>query len=147
MAQHYIKVGVTGAVLAMTFGFLFLSTLREGTEYFVKVQEVAPDRAAWRGRPIQLQGYVVPGSIRWKPGSLEYQFRIQNDPPRALQSESRDLIEVSYTGVVPDTFKAEADVVLRGQFTATGFEVVPNGIVAKCPSKYEAVARSTSTGS
>jgi len=39
---------------------------------------------------------------------------------------------------VPDTFKDDAEVVLKGTLTPHGFEVEPNGVMAKCPSKYEA---------
>jgi len=38
---------------------------------------------------------------------------------------------------VPDTFKDEAEVVLKGKLTPTGFHTDPNGVTAKCPSKYE----------
>jgi cytochrome c-type biogenesis protein CcmE len=38
---------------------------------------------------------------------------------------------------VPDTFKDEAEVVLKGTLTPGGFTVEPNGVMAKCPSKYE----------
>jgi cytochrome c-type biogenesis protein CcmE len=47
--------------------------------------------------------------------------------------------------VVPDTFKdrpgEEAEVVLKGQLTPSGFHVDPNGVTAKCPSKYEAAKK------
>jgi cytochrome c-type biogenesis protein CcmE len=50
-------------------------------------------------------------------------------------------INATYRGTVPDTFKdtpgMEAEVVMRGRLTADGFHVEPNGIMAKCPSKYE----------
>jgi len=46
-------------------------------------------------------------------------------------------VEASYTGIVPDTFKGEAEVVLRGRLTNAGFHTDPNGVVAKCPSKYQ----------
>jgi cytochrome c-type biogenesis protein CcmE len=42
-----------------------------------------------------------------------------------------------YTGVVPDTFKSDAEVVLKGMLSKDGFAVQPNGVMAKCPSKYE----------
>ena len=37
----------------------------------------------------------------------------------------------------PDTFKDEAEVVLKGKLSPDGFHVDPNGVMAKCPSKYE----------
>jgi cytochrome c-type biogenesis protein CcmE len=60
---------------------------------------------------------------------------VQNNPPGSI--ESGHVVEVSYTGIVPDTFKAGAEVVLRGRFAADGFHTAPDGVVAKCPSKYE----------
>jgi cytochrome c-type biogenesis protein CcmE len=47
---------------------------------------------------------------------------------------------------VPDTFKGEAEVVLRGKLTTSGFHTDPNGVVAKCPSKYEAQAAAGAPG-
>jgi cytochrome c-type biogenesis protein CcmE len=47
-------------------------------------------------------------------------------------------VQASYTGVVPDTFKDDAEVVLTGRLGPQGFEVEPNGVMAKCPSKYDA---------
>ncbi|HUU34761.1 MAG TPA: cytochrome c maturation protein CcmE, partial [Vicinamibacterales bacterium] len=48
------------------------------------------------------------------------------------------VVQASYTGVVPDTFQADAEVVLKGVLSPEGFAVHPNGVMAKCPSKYEA---------
>ena len=46
----------------------------------------------------------------------------------------------SYTGIVPDTFKDGSEVVLKGHLEPDGFAVEPNGVMAKCPSKYDAPA-------
>lgn len=143
MTHRYIKVGLTIAVLASAFAGLMWSTLREGTEYFKHVDEVMVDRTAWEGKPLQLHGYVVPGSILVKQSTLEYKFKVQNNPARS--GEAGHVVEASYKGVVPDTFKDEAEVVLRGRLTSDGFHTDPNGVVAKCPSKYEAKAAGTSS--
>jgi cytochrome c-type biogenesis protein CcmE len=45
---------------------------------------------------------------------------------------------------VPDTFQNEAEVVLYGRLAPDGFHTDPNGVIAKCPSKYEA-AKSAAT--
>jgi cytochrome c-type biogenesis protein CcmE len=47
-------------------------------------------------------------------------------------------VAATYTGVVPDTFKSDSEVVLKGTLSSEGFAVAPNGVMAKCPSKYEA---------
>jgi len=54
------------------------------------------------------------------------------------------VVDASYTGIVPDTFQNEAEVVLYGRLGPDGFHTDPNGVIAKCPSKYEA-AKSAET--
>jgi cytochrome c-type biogenesis protein CcmE len=138
MQHRYIKIAATTVVLVLAFAGLLWSTLRDAAEYFKNVNEVTANRQAWEGKPMQLHGYVVRGSLLQKRDSLEYKFKIQNNPARA--SEPGDAVDVSYTGIVPDTFKEEAEVVLKGRLASDGFHTVPNGVVAKCPSKYEAAA-------
>ena len=136
MRHRYIKIGATVAVLGLAFAGLLAATLREGTEYFKHVDEVMVNRQAWEGKKLQLHGYVVPGSIYRKRDSLDYRFKVQNNPARG-SAGSGGVVDVSYTGLVPDTFKDEAEVVLRGRLTPHGFDTDPNGVTAKCPSKYE----------
>jgi cytochrome c-type biogenesis protein CcmE len=136
MAHRYIKITITTLVLMSAFGFLMWTTLRDGAEYFKNVDEVMADRPTWEGKTLQLHGYVIPGSISFRPKTLEYHFKVQNNPIR--EGEPGGVVAVDYTGIVPDTFKGEADVVLKGRMTAEGFHTDPNGVIAKCPSKYEA---------
>jgi len=145
MTHRYIKIGVTALVLVLAFAGLMWSTLRDGTEYFKHVDEVMTNPQAWEGKRLQLHGYVVPGSLYVKPSTLEYRFKVQNNPARSGQSGG--VVDATYTGIVPDTFKDEAEVVLKGQLTSTGFHTDPNGVMAKCPSKYEAAGKSASAGS
>lgn len=140
MAHRYIKIGITALVLASAFGFLMWTTLQNGTEYFKHVDEVVADRQSWEGKPLQLHGYVIPGSIAQRPNTLDWRFKIQNNPIRA--GEPGNVMTVTYSGIVPDTFKGEAEVVLHGKLTAEGFHTDPNGVIAKCPSKYEAASGS-----
>jgi cytochrome c-type biogenesis protein CcmE len=136
MTHRYIKIGATSVVLVAAFSALLWSTLQDGTQYFKHVDEVMSDRQQWEGKPMQLHGYVVPGSILRKRDTLEYRFKVQNNPARS--SQSGHVVDASYTGIVPDTFQSEAEVVLHGRLGPDGFHTDPNGVVAKCPSKYEA---------
>ena len=140
MTHRYIKIAITSLVLVSAFGFLMWTTLRDGAEYFKHVDEVIADRQAWEGKPLQLHGYVIPGSILQRPNTLDYRFKVQNNPIRA--GEPGGVVTVTYSGIVPDTFKGEAEVVLKGRLTPDGFHTDPNGVIAKCPSKYEAAAGS-----
>jgi cytochrome c-type biogenesis protein CcmE len=71
---------------------------------------------------------------------LDWRFKIQNNPIRA--GEPGNVMTVTYSGIVPDTFKGEAEVVLHGKLSTEGFHTDPNGVIAKCPSKYEAASGS-----
>jgi cytochrome c-type biogenesis protein CcmE len=140
MSHRYIKLTLTALVLVLAFAGMMWTTLREGTEYYKNVDEVLPQAQQWSGKQLQLHGYVVPGSIMRKRDSLDWRFKVQNNPARAAGA-SGGVVEATYTGIVPDTFKdtpgSEAEVVLKGTLTADGFHTEPNGVMAKCPSKYE----------
>jgi len=144
MSHRYIKLILTALVLVLAFGGMMWTTLREGTEYFKNVDEVLPQAQQWSGKQLQLHGYVVPGSIMRKRDSLDWRFKVQNNPARAAGA-SGGVVEATYTGIVPDTFKDEAEVVLKGKLTPTGFHTDPNGVMAKCPSKYEEQAKLSAT--
>ena len=63
------------------------------------------------------------------------------------RDHARSVVDAAYTGVVPDTFKDEAEVVLKGRLTADGFHTEASGVMAKCPSKYDPNRKPTSAGS
>jgi cytochrome c-type biogenesis protein CcmE len=127
MKPKTIKIATTVAVFVLALSGLLYSSLSEGTAFYKDVDEVL-GQEAWHGKPLNLHGYVVEKSIMRKRDSLEYRFDVQN---------KGKVVSVSYTGVVPDTFKDGAEVLLKGRLTPHGFVVDPNGVVAKCPSKYE----------
>ena len=129
-----VRIVLTACVLVLSFGGLLWSTLREGTEYYKHVDEVMAQPEAWYGKRLQLHGFVVPDSIMRRPNALDYRFRIHSKGA---------VVPATYSGIVPDTFKDEAEVVLKGTLTPEGFQVSPNGVMAKCPSKYEAKPSST----
>lgn len=130
MTHRYIKIGATVAVLLAAFLGLLYSTLREGTEYYKHVDEVMVSPQSWEGKKLQLHGFVVPGSImRSRSDTFDWRFKVQN---------KGSVVDASYHGIVPDTFKDESEVVLKGRLTSDGrFQTDPNGVMAKCPSKYE----------
>lgn len=128
MKHKAVRIGLTTLVLALAFGGLLYSTLSEGTEYYKHVDEVMTDPQAWHGKNLQLHGFVVPNSIRRRPDSLDWRFDVQS---------KGQVVRASYSGIVPDTFKDDAEVVLKGTLSPDGFHVAPDGVMAKCPSKYE----------
>jgi cytochrome c-type biogenesis protein CcmE len=138
MTPKAIKIAVTAVVLVGALGGLFYTTLSSGTEYYIHVDEVMSDPAAWHGKKLQLHGFVVDKSILRRPNSLDYRFQVEN---------KGSVIHASYTGVVPDTFKGGSEVVLKGYLGPDGFSVERDGVMAKCPSKYEEQKRLGRPGS
>jgi cytochrome c-type biogenesis protein CcmE len=127
MSHKAAKIGVTTLVLATVFGVLLYTTLGESMQYYKYVDEVVGSQNDWSGKKLQVHGYVVPGSIGKKANALEYRFDIQRNGKT---------MRAFYTGIVPDTFKDDSEVVLTGVLTKEGF--MANDMTAKCPSKYEA---------
>jgi cytochrome c-type biogenesis protein CcmE len=129
MKSRAVKIGLTTVVLVLALGGLLYSTLREGTEYYMHVEEVLADPGHWQGKSLQVHGFVVKDSILRKRDSLEYRFKVQSKGAT---------LDATYAGIVPDTFKDESEVVLKGRLENGVLRVAPNGVMAKCPSKYEA---------
>ena len=128
MSHKAAKLGLTSVVLVLAFGGLLYTTLSEGTEYYKHVDEVLANPVTWQGKRLQLHGFVQ-GQPGRKRDSLEYQFDVH---------QNGKVIRAYYTGIVPDTFKADAEVVLKGRLAPDGtFLVEKDGVMAKCPSKYE----------
>jgi cytochrome c-type biogenesis protein CcmE len=128
MSQKAAKIGVTCVVLVLAFGGLLYSTLSEGTEYYKHVDEVMANPDAWQGKNLQLHGFVQGEPFRTRD-SFKWRFDVQN---------KGKVVRAYYTGIVPDTFKADSEVVLTGRLAADGtFQVAKDGVMAKCPSKYD----------
>jgi cytochrome c-type biogenesis protein CcmE len=125
MSHKVAKIGLTGLVLAVAFGALLYSTLGESAQYYKHVDEVMTQPAAWYGKALQVHGFAR--DIRRKRDSLDYSFEMVNNG---------QVVRATYTGIVPDTFKNDSEVVLSGTLGPDGFHAT--GMTAKCPSKYEA---------
>jgi len=133
MQSRLIKIIVSLLVVGGGTTYLLWSTKGQAFEYYKHVDEVVPDLSKWTGKPMQLHGYVVPGSIQKRlskeSGRLEYRFKEINCGQE---------IDVYYAGVVPDTFKDGAEVVVKGELDGSSFHSTE--VMAKCPSKYQASA-------
>jgi cytochrome c-type biogenesis protein CcmE len=131
MTHKLAKISVTAVVLLSALGGLFWYSLQQDTAYYKHVDEVMASPDQWHGKSLQLHGFVVKGTWKRKPDTLDYIFDVEN---------KGKVVRASYTGILPDTFKDEAEVVLKGRLTTNEhFAVDPNGVMAKCPSKYEEV--------
>jgi cytochrome c-type biogenesis protein CcmE len=126
-------VAFTGAV-----GYLLQASMGEGAEYYKHVDEVMADAGKFQGKRLKVHGHVVPGSIEQAKGTLMYRFKIETGKMSQPEPRKPAVISAAYTGLVPDTFKDGAEVVASGKLTHDNqLDVAPDGIMAKCPSKYD----------
>ena len=129
MPNKFAKIALTAVVLLSAIGGLLWYSLQQDTAYYKHVDEVMASPDAVEGQVAAAPRLRREGQWRQKKNTLEYQFKVENKGKVVL---------ASYTGVLPDTFKEEAEVVLKGRLTSNDhFAVDPNGVMAKCPSKYE----------
>jgi cytochrome c-type biogenesis protein CcmE len=128
MSQRSIRVALSAVVIVAAFGGLLSLSLGETAAYYKHVDEVMAAPEQWYDKNLQLHGHVVENSIERRPNTLDYRFRVH---------AKGHVVTATYTGIVPDTFKGGSEVVLRGRLAPHGFEVQPDGVMAKCPSKYE----------
>jgi cytochrome c-type biogenesis protein CcmE len=129
MSKKTARAVISGIVVLSALVLLLVVTVSEGAAYYKHVDEVMGNPSPWYGKAMQLHGFVVDDSIQKRPNSLDYRFKIKFGDA---------VVDARYSGIVPDTFKDASEVVLKGRLTPTGFEVEPDGVMAKCPSRYEA---------
>ena len=129
MKNKAVKIGLTSLVLALTFGGLLYTTMAEGTEYYKHVDEVMAQPDQWYGKKLQLHGFVVPNSIAQQ---AEHAGLLVPGPEQR-PDRHRDLHR-RRARHVQERFGSRAE----GHAVAGGLHGAPNGVMAKCPSKYEA---------
>ena len=130
MNGRRIKFVVIGLGIAATMAFMLVVATQKsdgGFAYYVTVQEFVE-----KGQPkghFRVNGKVLPGTIDRMSDGRQVKFTI-------VDKGGGTTLPVDYTGIIPDTFVDEADVVVEGKCRADGvFEATT--LLAKCPSKYE----------
>ncbi len=135
MTAKQFKFALGIAVIAGCVIMLVVTGLKETSMYYFTVAELEAREAEFVGRKIKLAGKVVAGSIRRDDTSLDLRFEIW-EPVEGSPAASAHRKSIYYTGIVPDTFSDEANVILEGVTGKDGVFVADH-LLAKCPSKYE----------
>ena len=126
------RVLIPGLAVLLAMSYLGYVAFSGAAMYYLTVDELLARGAAAYGEDVRLSGKVLPDSVEDDPATNTLRFSIADKKNTAGTS-----IPVVYSGVVPDAFKADADVVLEGKLTTAGaFEA--DNLLVKCPSKYQA---------
>lgn len=94
-------------------------------------------RSASSGGSYQLTGKVVAGSIVHNGDSMRFAVRDRNGRGAALP--------VTYTGEVPDPFRAGREIIVKGTMRDGTFVGQRDSLVTKCPSKFQAAPNTSKT--
>jgi cytochrome c-type biogenesis protein CcmE len=136
-----LKIVLSLIVIGGAGAYLLGSTMSSGEAltYYHNADELIAQPKQFLGQKIRLGGKVQKGTIFQKKGTLEYRFEVHPVDEMLKYAEAKNkTIQVAYTGIVPDTFKDDANVIVGGALAEDGtFQA--QDLTAKCPSKYEAM--------
>ena len=125
--KRTLKPVVISSIIVIIVGYLIYTGLQDTMTYYLTVSELLEQSSEMAHQTIRIAGIVPPGSIEWDPKELRLLFRIEDE---------KASLAVEYTGVVPDTFKPDREVVVEGQYTGDG-RFRATMIMPKWASKYE----------
>ena len=117
------------ALFLASVGYLMYSGFTENSVYFLNVSEAlaAPQEKL---TAVRLFGTVAERDLAVLDGMLGVRFRLEDKDNKA------QTIVVQYRGVVPDTFKPGAEVIVEGAMERGG-AFNAKTLMTKCPSKYQ----------
>ncbi len=122
------------AVIVVSLLTLVVYSSEKMSLYYLTVSELEARETEFKNARIKLAGKVVPGSIVRRDGNRTVEFEIRDIPDKGPVSSTARAIR--YSGVLPDTFRDGADVVLEGKLGPSSIFLAET-MLAKCPSKYE----------
>lgn len=123
-----LRIFVAGALILGALAYLVLASLPQGTIYYQTVGELQQkEQAAGGGEPVRVAGLVADGSIERDAASNLLTFEVQDGNYR---------MPVAYSGVVPDIFGPDIEVVVEGKRDADGVFQAQT-LLAKCPSRFD----------
>ncbi len=126
------KIVATVAIVGGGLVYFVTSGLDGAMVYYKTVSELLDEQARFDGRPVRVNGVLVAGSMRQKPGTDQFRFQI------AKQGRTLDVV---YEGILPDAMQEDQELILHGVLRADTRLFSASEILTKCPSKYEAQAK------
>ncbi|MDQ3856559.1 MAG: cytochrome c maturation protein CcmE [Chloroflexota bacterium] len=132
-SRRSYRFALIALVIASAVGLLIYLGMRSTTVYYMQVGELLSKGSQAQNQQVRVAGKVVPGSIQRQGTELRF-----------VAADKTGKVSVSYSGVVPDIFADNADVVVEGRYMPSGrFEA--NTLLAKCPSKFESKPGTTAS--
>jgi cytochrome c-type biogenesis protein CcmE len=118
---------IISSVILLVIGYLIYTGLRDTMVFYLTVSEVLAKAPQDLTETQKVGGIVTAGSVQWEPKTLKLSFKLEDKQAHVL---------VNYSGVVPDSFKPGAEVIVEGTYRGDGIFWATT-IMPKCASKYE----------
>jgi cytochrome c-type biogenesis protein CcmE len=126
-----LAIGIVALVAAVVIVF---TAMQGSTVYYQTVAEFTQkvNSGTIPDDHVRVNGKVVPNTISYNATHSQVSFTAVD------LTDSASTLKVTYSGVIPDTFKDDAQVVVTGNFNQGSGTFLANEMLAKCPSKYQA---------
>ncbi|MDY6821835.1 MAG: cytochrome c maturation protein CcmE [Deferribacterota bacterium] len=126
MKKKYI---ISSCLIIIAIIYLITTGFNKSGIYYLEVDElIAKDISL--GTDVRVSGLVKVNSVIRNDKEKELFFK--------LIGEDNNYINVSYNGIIPDTFKEGRGVIVEGVYNKEKNTLDAKTLLAKCPSKYEA---------
>jgi cytochrome c-type biogenesis protein CcmE len=138
-----VQIAAGATAIALLLGWYGVTNIdaEASFTYFQTLQDFQSDATAREGAPSRVHGYVAADSISRNIETKQVRFRVQNTPTHAGTDTGTPLEVVLNSLETPDLFKDGAEVVIEGRLVDAGAVFEADKIMAKCPSKFEAMPK------
>ena len=126
MLKGKLKFIIAILIIAGAISYLVFSGVKNTMVYYLTIDELQAKVPEVYGERVRVSGTVVPGTII-KENNSDIKFQI---------TDGTSVIDVKYSGIIPDIFADDVEAVVEGNYTDQKV-FIADVLLAKCPTKYE----------
>lgn len=117
---------IAGVAIAAAVTYLVIANTGATAEYYMTIHQLQTCSTC-AGKTVRVAGFVAQDGLVKDDATQTVHFII---------TDNNMTMPVVYKGIVPDAFKAGAQVVVEGTYANGAFQA--STVLAKCPSKFQA---------
>lgn len=124
---------IAGVAIIAAVVYLVVANTGASAEYYMTIHQLR-SCSSCAGQTVRVAGFVAPTGLVKDDATQTVRFII---------TDNTLTMPVVYRGIVPDAFKAGAQVVVEGTYARGVFQA--STVLAKCPSKFQAATPGASS--
>lgn len=124
---------IAGVAIIAAVVYLVVANTGASAEYYMTIHQLR-SCSSCAGQTVRVAGFVAPAGLVKDDATQTVRFII---------TDNTLTMPVVYRGIVPDAFKAGAQVVVEGTYARGVFQA--STVLAKCPSKFQAATPGASS--